>query len=263
MRFVYLFDMRGLKRKETWLTLLQPGGMYELFEHVPNTLFFAKDRSFRLMSGNRAFVERCGYATEEDLIGRTDEEIFPSDLAEKYREDDLKVISDGKPLVGVVELFPNRLGALEWFITDKVPLLAKDGQVAGLCGTVRSYEGAREELQPYLDLVPVTDYLKQNFAEKVSIAALAKQAGISVRQLERRFQETFRMNPRQYVMKLRILAACELLVKSDRPITDIAQHVGFYDHSAFSRKFSDLMGMPPRDYRKLSDSPTHQGKGKL
>lgn len=224
--------------------------MRELFEHLPNTLYFAKDHALRLMAGNRAFVERCGYPGEEAMIGHSDREIFPAELAEKYRADDEKVIETGQPLLGIVELFPNRLGEPEWFITDKVPLFSMDGGVAGVCGTVRSYEGARAELQPYLDLVPVTEYLKAHYHENVSISAMAKRAGMSVRQLERRFQSTFKTTPRHYIMKLRVLAACESLLNTDLPITEIALTVGFYDHAAFSRQFSNIMGLSPRAYRK-------------
>jgi len=213
-------------------------------------LYFAKDAKLRLMAGNRAFVERCGFGEEAEMIGKSDRDIFPPELAEKYGQDDRRVIESGEALTGIVELFPNRLGEPEWFVTDKIPLWDRDGRTAGLCGMVRSYEGARAELQPYLDLVPVTEYLKRHYSEKVSVAALAKRAGMSVRQLERRFRETFKTTPQQYVMKLRVLEACELLAGKGLAITEIAMRVGFYDHSAFSRKFSEMMGVSPRDYRK-------------
>jgi AraC-like DNA-binding protein len=233
-----------------WVENLQPGGMGGLFEHLPNLLYFAKDAQLRLMAGNRAFVERCGFRDEAEMVGHWDREIFPPELAEKYRQDDRRVIASGEALTGIVELFPNRVGEPEWFITDKIPLFDREGAVAGLCGTVRSYEGAREELQPYLDLMPVTEYLKAHHAEKVAVGDLAKLAGMSVRHLERRFRETFKTTIRAYVMKLRVLEACELLANSGMLVTEIALRVGFYDHSAFSRKFSELMGVTPRGYRK-------------
>ena len=160
------------------------------------------------------------------------------------------MIETGEPLVEIVELFPNRLGEPEWFITDKIPLHYQSGEVAGLCGMVRSFEGVRSSLQPYLDLLPVTEYLKENYMNKVVMSDLAKQVGMSVRKLQRRFQETFKTTPQSYVGKLRVLEACELLVGTKLPVTEIALQVGFYDHSAFSKKFSELIGVSPRDYRK-------------
>lgn len=242
--------MTPLEEQSEWFSNLRPGGVRELFEHLPNTLYFAKDRDLRLMAGNRAFAQRCGYADEMEIIGRSDSEIFSAELAEKYRSDDRKVLESGKPLLGIVELFPNRLGEPEWFVTDKVPLVTKQGKVHGLCGTVRSYEGARAALQPYLDLVPVTEYLKEHFDENISISDVAKRAGMSVRQLERRFRATFKTTPRHYIMKLRVLTACELLVTTEDSVTEIALTVGFYDHSVFSRQFSKIVGISPSLYRK-------------
>jgi PAS domain S-box-containing protein len=229
---------------------LRPGGMRELFEHLPNTLFFVKDADLRLMAGNQAFVQRCGYACEEELIGRMDREIFPEELAAKYGTDDRQVIDSGKPLLGIVELFPNQLGDPEWFVTDKVPVFAASGEAVGVCGTVRSYEGARAALQPYLDLVPVIDHFKEHYHENISIPDVAKRAGMSVRLLQRRFQSTLKTTPREFMMKLRVHAACELLTNSQSTMTDIAVQVGFYDHSVFSRQFSRLMGMSPSAYRQ-------------
>ncbi len=57
------------------------------------------------------------------------------------------------------------------------------------------YEGARVALQPYLDLLPVIEYLKEHYDENVSISDLAKRVGISMRHLQRRFQETFKTPP--------------------------------------------------------------------
>lgn len=236
--------------EKAWLESLRPGMVRELFEFLPNLLYFAKDKELRLMAGNRAFVLRCGFANESELVGRTDREIFPIEMAEKFCQDDRRVIETGEALTGIVETFPNSLGEAEWFVTDKVPLFDRAGNVAGLCGMVRSYEGARAEIQPYLDLVPVTEYLGKHFAGKVSVAELARLAGMSVRQLERRFAETFKTTPQQYILKLRVLESCRLLANSNLPLSEIALQAGFYDQSSFSRKFSRMMRATPRDYRK-------------
>ena len=118
---------------------------------------------------------------------------------------------------------------------------------------VRSFEGARNTLQPYLDLLPVTQFLKENYMQKVSMPDLAKSVGMSARELQRRFQGTFKTTPQKYVGKLRILEACELLAGSNLAVTEIALQVGFYDHSAFSKKFSKVIGVSPREYRKRFD----------
>jgi PAS domain S-box-containing protein len=238
-----------------WLRHLRPEAIQELFEHVPGTLFFAKTAAGEIMLGNRAFVERCGYPSLEKLAGRTDAEIFPPHMAAKYREDDLEVMRTGRPMLQIVELFPSRQGEPEWFITDKLPLFDDAGKIAGVCGLVRSYEGSRRALQPYLDLAPVADYIKAHSGEAISVRELARMAGLSVRQFERKFFETFRTTPKHYLMRLRVLLACDELLETRRTITEIALAAGFCDHSAFARHFRKHMGVSPREYREKFGAP--------
>jgi PAS domain S-box-containing protein len=238
------------RSREKWVQRLQAGQFRQLFELVPHTLFFAKDLEGRVMFTNSAFAQRCGFQTGEEVVGLRDEDIFPPALAERYRESDRHVIDTGKPVLGIIELFPNVLGEPDWCETNKLPLHDRDGRVCGVYGTVRSYEGARAAIQPYLDLAPAADYLKEHYAERLDVGRLAKLAGMSVRQFERRFNQTFRMNPRTYLVRMRVAIAAELLRTTDRRATEIALEVGFYDHSDFSRQFRRVMGVAPTHYRR-------------
>ncbi|RYD23375.1 MAG: AraC family transcriptional regulator [Verrucomicrobiaceae bacterium] len=235
--------------RRIWTEQLPPGQFRHLFDHLPGTLFFAKDRDGRLMAGNPAFVKRCGFQTEEEIIGLTDGAIFSPRLADKYQRDDEEVISSGKPLLGIIELFPNQEGKPEWFITDKLPLFNKAGNICGLCGTVRSYEAQRAAMQPYLELATVADHLKIHFREKLDVPALARMAHMSVRQFERKFRATFQMTPQEYMIRMRVIEACDLLVRTNQPVTTVALEAGFYDHSDFARQFRRHMGQTASQYR--------------
>lgn len=236
--------------RKHWTDQLPPGQFRHLFDHLPGTLFFAKNRDALLMAGNPAFIKRCGFTSEEEIVGLSDAAIFPPRLAEKYRKDDEQVMTTGKPLLGLIELFPNTQGKPEWFITDKLPLLNRDGEICGLCGTVRSYEAQRAAMQPYLELAGVADHLKTHFRDKLDVAALAKLAHMSVRQFERKFRTTFQMTPRDYMIRMRVIEACELLVRTNLPVTTVALEAGFYDHSDFARQFRRHMGQTASDYRR-------------
>jgi len=239
-----------LRQRELWARRLQAGQFRQLFEFVPHTLFFAKDLQGRLMYANTAFAQRCGFPSEAGMVGLLDEDIFPPALVERYRESDRRVIATSRPVLGIIELFPNVLGEPDWCETNKLPLLDREEQVCGVYGTVRSYEGARAAIQPYLDLAPSADYLKEHYAERLDIGQLARLSGMSVRQFERRFSQTFRMSPRTYLVRMRVAIAAELLRSTSRRATEIALEVGFYDHSDFSRQFRRTMGVSPTDYRK-------------
>lgn len=237
------------ERRRHWTERLPAGQFRHLFDHLPGTLFFAKDRDGRLMAGNPAFVRRCGFKTEGEIIGLTDSAIFSPRLAEKYRRDDERVVAGGKPLLGLIELFPNREGRPEWFITDKLPLFDMAGEICGLCGTVRSYEAQRAAMQPYLELATVADHLKLHFREKLDVPSLARMAHMSVRQFERKFRATFQMTPQEYMIRMRVIEACDLLARTNEPVTSVALEAGFYDHSDFARQFRKQMGQTASQYR--------------
>jgi len=241
--------MKPEEDRKKWEEALQPGQFRHLFDHLTGTLFFAKDLSGRLIAANPAFVKRCGFTKESEIIGIPDTSIFSPRMAEKFQHDDQRVLSTGKPLLGIIELFPNGEGKPEWFITDKLPLFCKSGKIHGLCGTVRSYEAQRAAMQPYMELAEVADHLKNHFRKKLDMPRLAKIANMSVRQFERKFRATFQMNPRDYMIRMRVIEACNLLARTNQPITTIALESGFYDHSDFARQFRRHMGQTASQYR--------------
>ena len=92
--------------------------------------------------------------------------------------------------------------------------------------------------------------MEAHYGETVRMQALAKLAGLSLSQLERQFHRVFHLTPQQWLTRLRIEAAMELLRGGDS-IAAIGQACGFSDQSAFSRQFKISVGATPRDYRRL------------
>lgn len=236
--------------KENFINSLLPGQGFELFNQIPGICFFAKNTKGTLVAMNQLFAERCGFESEDELVGKSDFEIFPANLAEKYAIDDQTIIQTGKPISHLVELFPNRLGVPEWFITNKIPLRNNDNKVCGVAGTVQTYEESKSYLQPYLKISKAVEYIKSNYKEAVTIPFLAKMVGLSVRQFQQHFKNTFQTSPQNYLIKIRLLSACDMLLHSDLSITQIAIQVGFYDHSSFTRQFNKHLGLTPLKYKK-------------
>lgn len=220
----------------------------QLFEHLPGIMYFVKNSESRIMMGNREFAQHCGFAAAEDLQGQSDEAIFPAYMARKFRADDLDVLESGKPLLNLVELFPSRERLPEWFVTQKLPLRNHNGKTIGVCGIVQNYERILDHSNDAISTL--VEHIRNHYSEPISIPELAKSIGLSQRQLERRFQETFRTTPRQYIVRLRVLIASDLLLNTDAPITDIAIESGFYDHSSFIRHFRTIFETTPLAYRK-------------
>ena len=232
-----------------FLSKMAPGeGFLRLLDFMPDVAFFAKDSQFRLMCGNRRFVERFGLKSEEELVGLTDFDLFPARLAESFRQDDEEVLRTGQPKLNIVELFFTDQGVPDWFVTNKLPIMDRKGAVIGIMGLVHSYEGRKEVLKPYLQLDRAVAYIRQNFRRGVSVTELAEIVHVSPRQLHRKFVETFGSSPQAFVMKLKIQAACEALQVEGAQISEVARAVGFRDQSAFTQHFHKHMGITPLKY---------------
>src|SRR5260221_13361421 len=73
-----------------------------LVESLPLSVF-QKDRAFRLVFGNQRFCAALGRKLD-DIRGRTDYELFPRELADKYRRDDARVLETGETFEDVEEI---------------------------------------------------------------------------------------------------------------------------------------------------------------
>jgi PAS domain S-box-containing protein len=95
------------------------------------TIIFLKDMQGRYLLINKRF-EEVFHVTKEDVLGRTDYEIFPPELAQRFQANDRAVLAAGKPL-SVEEYAPHDDG-LHAYISTKFPLEEPDGAVTGVCG---------------------------------------------------------------------------------------------------------------------------------
>lgn len=100
---------------------LQP--LMELFEHVPELCFYAKDRKSRFVRLNRANLAVYGVKDEESLLGRSDRDFHPPSLAEGYIAEDQRVMKSG-PVLNQTWLVPFLNGPMQWFVSSKMPLLS-------------------------------------------------------------------------------------------------------------------------------------------
>lgn len=222
---------------------------YQLFEHLPDLAFFAKDHQCRIVGASRVFYERFGFRTEAEILGKDDFELFPQPLAETFRKDDAVILATGEAKLNLVELFFNRQGVPDWYVTNKLPVRNAEGKVIGLMGTTHSYEERKSQLRPFLSLERAIDYIRTHFRERISVEALAQQMHLSPRQLHRKFIETFGVGPQAFILKLRIQSACETLQNPEEQIAEVGARLGFCDQSAFTQAFHKHIGLTPRQYQ--------------
>ncbi|MBL7077154.1 MAG: helix-turn-helix transcriptional regulator [Kiritimatiellae bacterium] len=93
-------------------------------------------------------------------------------------------------------------------------------------------------------------YLDAHYADGPSIAALARDIGVTPAHFGRAFRERYGVSPGRYRDQLRIDAAVNLLQHSDLLIKTIAYELGYPDSSTFSKAFRRHTGRAPLSYRR-------------
>lgn len=227
-----------------------------LFETLVNVMFCVKSVDGTYTEVNTAFVRRSGRTSKRDVIGRTAAEIFQEDLAERYEEQDRAVFASGEPLRDALELIRRPDGSLGWYLTTKLPVFDNDGssKVVGLASVSRDLLTPTSENIEVEGLQLLVVYVKEHLAETIRVADLAAVARCSADQLDRRVKKVFGLTPKQYVLRVKVGRAAELLADTDLPLAEVGSTVGFYDQSEFTRRFARLTNQTPSQFRAASRS---------
>jgi len=121
-----------------------------ILDNIPY-IAWLKDKESRLIAVNEPFGKSCGFEPD-DLVGKTDLDIWPRDLAERYRADDKEVMESGKRKQ-VEEPLKDAEGRILWIETIKTPIYDEHGDISGTAGIARDVTKrklAEEKLQKTL-----------------------------------------------------------------------------------------------------------------
>jgi AraC-like DNA-binding protein/quercetin dioxygenase-like cupin family protein len=106
--------------------------------------------------------------------------------------------------------------------------------------------------RPLDQISKLLGHLEQHYAEPLTIDDLAGVARISQSTLFRVFRHLMGRSPVDYLIRLRISKAAQILRREPMRVSDVSEAVGFSDSNYFSRQFHHVMGVSPRDYRRRS-----------
>ena len=107
-----------------------PEQLQALIDHT-NAVIYMRDLDGRYLMVNREY-ERLFHLRREDIVGLTDHDLFPTEVADAFRANDLLAASAGRPM-HVEEVAPGADGP-HTYITVKFPLVDSAGQPYAVCG---------------------------------------------------------------------------------------------------------------------------------
>jgi len=107
-----------------------------LIDILPLSMY-TKDTAGRKTMANPVDVRIIGGSSEADVLGKTDYELFPKEVADRFFADDRSVLDIGTPILDREEYYFSAEGKKRWLLTSKVPLRNAEGEIQGLVGVGR------------------------------------------------------------------------------------------------------------------------------
>jgi len=108
-------------------------------------------------------------------------------------------------------------------------------------------------------VVRAQEIILRRFSEPaLSVSSIAAEVNMSDSKLSTEFKRVYRVTPLEYITSCRMNRARQLLRTTEMPVKDIALECGYYDISAFNRRFKTYTGMTPNQYKLSSESAAEQ-----
>lgn len=129
-----------------------------LMHYSPDSIYF-KDINSKFIRVNLSKANKHGFKKEEDLIGKSDFDLYQESHALDALNDEKEIIKSGKPLINKEERIDWRNGRVAWVSTTKMPLYDDDSKIIGTFGITRDIsdrvkfeQGLRESEERYRTL---------------------------------------------------------------------------------------------------------------
>ena len=192
--------------------------------------------------GDAGFGFSAFYPTAEHLQAIMDElpgySTVPS--FSMPRADDMQMATAVRSLHAALKNSANSLEVESKFLLTLVELLARFGDQPS---------SAQKPGSEHLAVKRVRSYIKENYAQPISLAELAEYTHLSRYYLLRLFKDEVGMPPHAYLETVRVQQSQKLLL-AGQPLVQVAQQVGFSSQSHFTSRFKHIMGATPGEYAR-------------
>src|SRR5690606_4073064 len=139
-----------------------------LIDNLPD-LIYVKDEQSRFLLANRAVTDQMG-TTPEELLGKSDFDFYPEELARSFHADEQRVIANGET-IDREETCLDASGEEMVLLTTKVPLRAPDGRIVGIMGIGRNSTArvrAERQMREAREAAEAANRAKSNFVANMS-----------------------------------------------------------------------------------------------
>ncbi len=162
----------------TLLASADESAVRALFDHLPDVQYWIKDAQGRYAHVNRGFLENYAFDDVAQVLGKTDYDIAPPYLADAWVRDDREVLQ-GHEAINHIELVGHVDRTAGWFMTTKLPLRSRQGDIIGTTGITLALKGPTERLWPYAELDAVVRHVRENIDRPIGVSELAQLASLS------------------------------------------------------------------------------------
>lgn len=100
----------------------------------------------------------------------------------------------------------------------------------------------------------IVSFLTEHSAEQFTMAEVSARVSMTESQFSRYFRRATGNTFTDFVNRLRINRACQLLMETDRYINNVCYDVGFNNVANFNRRFMQIKGMTPKDFRRQAEA---------
>jgi len=114
-----------------------------VIDNVPDSIY-SKDIAYRKTLANPTELRYSGVKSETEILGKTDFDLYPKELAEGFFADDQLVIQTGQPVINREEFIIDINGQKHWLLTSKLPIKDEFGIITGLVGIGRDITMRRQ-----------------------------------------------------------------------------------------------------------------------
>lgn len=234
---VHLFEGKSVPVQAGDLLVIHPGSThtYDQFDQMEmiNIIYDARRLYLPILDGSRMPLFQILFPDDPEKIHRSAEPVL------HLAPDALETVAGMIRNMGM-ELKSTRPGNNLYCLAVVLQI------VVILC---RLYSGTDQLKTMPFQIGEAVAYINTHYHQAVSIEQLARKACMSRRNFFLQFKKTAGCSPIQYLIRLRISRATELLLYSEMSVGDIAAQCGFSDSNYFCRIFRVQTGMSPRQFR--------------